>query len=79
MTTTDLTATSKTATASTGTPFAAANVNVGGTILTDSFLQTPQGLYRILTRVSDTVVTIEVPATYTNESNVVYSTHKVLF
>lgn len=79
LTTTDLTATSKTATASTGTPFAAANVDVGGTIDTDSFLQTPQGYYRILTRVSDTVVTIEVPATYTNEAGVVYSTHKKLF
>ena len=79
LTTTDLTATSKTATASTGTPFLAANVDVGGTIITDSFLQTPKGLYRILTRVDNTTVTIEVPATYTNEAGVAYSTYKRLF
>lgn len=79
ITTTDLTATSKTATASTGTPFLAANVDVGGTIDSDSFLQTPQGFYRILTRVNNTTITIEVPATYTNESTVAYSTHKKLF
>jgi len=79
LTTTDLTATSKTATASTGTPFLAANVNVGGTKDSDSFLQTPQGYYRILTSVDNITVTIEVPATYTNEAGVTYSTHKKLF
>jgi len=76
---TNLTATSKTVTASTGTPFALVAIDVGGTIDTDSFLQTPKGLYRILTIVSDTVITVAVPSTYTNESTVAFSVHKKLF
>lgn len=79
ITTTNLTATSKTVTASTGTPFATTKIDVGGTLLTCSFLRTPSGLYRILTRVSDTVITIEVPTTYVNESTVAYSVFKTLF
>jgi len=80
VTLTNLTATSKTVTASTGTPFATAKVDAGGTILTGSFLQTPLGLYRILTIVSDTVITVEVPSTYgPNESGVAFSVHKKLF
>lgn len=79
ITTTALTSTSRTATASSGTPFAATEIDVGGTIDSASFLRTTTGLFRILTRVSDTVVTIEVPSTYTNQTNVAYSVHKRLF
>lgn len=73
------TGTSRTATASTGTPFDTALIDVGGTIDSDSYLQTPLGLYRITARTSDTEVTITVPTTYTNESAVAYNVHKRLF
>jgi len=69
----------RTATASEGTPFAAANIDVGGTLDSDSFLQTPAGLFRILSRVSDVEVTIDTLATYTNEVAVAFSVHKRLF
>jgi hypothetical protein len=65
------TGTSRTATASAGTPFAAAVINASATNTTASYLQTPQGLYQITARTSDTVVTIgNVPTTYTNETAV---------
>jgi hypothetical protein len=73
------TGTSRTATASTGTPFAVANIDVGGTIDSDSYLRTPLGVYRITARTSDTVVTITTPSTYSNESAVAFSVHKRLF
>jgi hypothetical protein len=71
--------THKTCTASTGTPFAVASIDVGGTIDSDSYVRTPQGVYRITARTSDTVVTILVPATYSNENAVAFSVHKRLF
>ena len=82
------TGTSRTATASTGAPFAlqVSSVNddgitdpSGSTIDTTSYIQTPLGVYAISARTSDTVVTITVPTTYTNESAVAYSVHKRLF
>ena len=82
------TGTSRTATASTGAPFAlqVSSVNddgitnpSGSTIDTTSYIQTPNGVYAISARTSDTVVTITVPTTYTNESAVAYSVHKRLF
>jgi collagen type VII alpha len=67
-------------TASEGTPFAAANLDVGGTVDSDSFLQTPQGVYRITARNSNTEIIILVPSTYNNnESTVAFSIHKKLF
>ncbi len=71
--------TSRTATASAGTPFAVAAINASATNTTASFLQTPQGMYQITARTSDTVVTIAVPTTYTNEATVTYSVWKKLF
>jgi len=71
--------TTRTATASTGTPFAPTKIDVGGTIDSDSFLQTTTGLFRIASIVSDTEVTITVPATYNNQSAVAFSVHKKLF
>ena len=82
------TGTSRTATASTGAPFAlqVSSVNddgitnpSGSTIDTTSYIQTPNGVYAISARTSDTVVTITVPTTYTNEAAVAYSVHKRLF
>jgi len=73
------TGTSRTATASGGTPFATSKIDIGGTIDSDSYLQTPKGLYRITARTSDTVVTITTPTTYTNESSVALSVWKRLF
>jgi hypothetical protein len=70
--------TSRTFTASGGTPFAVAKINVGGTALTDSYLKTPQGIYRITARTSDTVVTIAVPTTYTNETTIAFSVWKLV-
>jgi hypothetical protein len=64
------------ATASTGTPFAVTKINYGGTALTDSYLRTPKGLYRILTWVSDTVITFSTPTGYSNESTVAFGVWK---
>lgn len=59
--------TSRTATASAGTPFATAAIDASATNTTASYLQTPQGLYQITARTSDTVVTIATPSGYANE------------
>ena len=71
--------TSRTATASAGTPFATADIDASATNTVASFLQTPQGLYQITARSSDTVVTITTPTTYTNESAVAGTVWKKLF
>jgi hypothetical protein len=74
------TGTSRTATASAGTPFATAVIDASATNTTASYLQTPQGLYQITARTSDTVVTIgNVPTTYTNETAVAGTVLKKLF
>ena len=72
--------TSRTATASAGTPFATGVIDASATNTTASYLQTPAGLYQITARTSDTVVTIgNVPTTYTNESAVAGTVLKKLF
>ena len=73
------TGTSRTATASAGTPFAVAVIDASATNTIASYLQTPAGLYQITARTSDTVVTIGVPSTYTNESAVAGTVWKKLF
>jgi hypothetical protein len=69
--------------ATTVSPSGGTNCTIGVTAINAidsvSFLRTTTGYFKILTYVSDTVVTIEVPATYTNQSNVAYSVHKKLF
>jgi len=75
--TTTGTGTTRTATASTGTPFA--NVVAGSNVILSSYIQTPQGLYRITAKTSDTVVSINVPTTYTNETTVSASVWVPLF
>ena len=72
------TGTSRTCTASGGTPFAVANIDASATNTVASFVQTPLGIYQITARTSDTVVTITTPATYTNESGVAFSVYKKL-
>jgi len=71
--------TSRTATASAGTPFATANIDASATNTTASYLQTPLGMYQISARTSDTEVTIIVPTGYTNETAVAASVWKKLF
>jgi hypothetical protein len=71
--------TSRTATASGGTPFATTLLDTGGTVDSDSYLQTAQGLYRITARTSDTVITIATPSAYVNETASAMQTHKRLF
>ena len=71
--------TSRTATASTGTPFSTSNITASSTIDVGSYLQTPKGLYLITARTSDTVVTISTPTGYVNESTVAYSVYNRLF
>ena len=72
--------TSRTATASAGTPFATAVIDASATNTTASYLQTPSGLYQITARTSDTVVTIgNVPTTYINETAVAGTVLKKLF
>lgn len=71
--------TSRTATASGGTPFATSKIDASATNTAASYLETPQGLYQITARTSDTVVTIAVPTTYANESGVSLDVWKKLF
>jgi len=61
------TGTSRTATASTSF-FSTAVASATNT--SADYLQTPQGLYQITAKTSNTVVTILVPSTYTNETSV---------
>ena len=68
--------TSRTATAL-GTPFVAGDANVDQTL--SGYLHTPNGQFQITAHSTDSVVTILVPATYTNETTVEYSVHRRLF
>lgn len=77
--TTTGTGTSRTATASAGTPFAVTKIDASATNTLASYLQTPQGLYQITARTSDTVVTITTLSTYANESAVAGTVWKLLF
>ena len=69
----------RTATASTGTPFATSAIVASATNTDASYLQTPNGLYQITARSSDTVVTISTPNGYVNESAVAGTVWKKLF
>ena len=71
--------TSRTMTASGGTPFAITKIDASATNTTASYVSTPQGIYQITARTSDTVVTVTTPTTYANESGVVMSVWKKLF
>lgn len=73
------TGTSRTVTASGGTPFATTKIDPSATNTVASFLNTPKGLYRISARTSDTVITIVVPTGYVNESAVAFTSWKKLF
>ena len=77
--TTTGTGTSRTATASAGTPFAITEITASATNTLASYLQTPQGLYQITARTSDTVVTISTLTTYVNETAVAGTVWKLLF
>jgi hypothetical protein len=69
----------RTLTASGGTPFATTKIDASATNTTASFVQTPQGIYQITVRTSDTVVTISTPSTYANEAGVTFNVWKKLF
>lgn len=71
--------TSRTATASAGNPFASAHIDPSATNTVASHLQTPNGLFQITSRSSDTVVTVTTPNTYTNESAVSGAVFKKYF
>ena len=76
------TGTSRTATASVGgadAPFTTARITASATLINASYLQTPQGLYQITARSSDTVVTITTPSGYSNESAVAGTVWKKYF
>ena len=75
--TTTGTGTSRTLTASSGTPFA--TVVPGSDVLLSSYIETPLGLYRVTAKTSDTVVTINTPTGYTNETAVAASVWIPLF
>ena len=77
--TTTGTGTSRTATASAGTPFATTAIDASATNTTASYLQTPEGLFQITARTSNTVVTISTLAGYVNESAVAGTVWKKLF
>ena len=69
--------TSRTATASGGTPFA--NDDDNADITLSGYIQTPQGLYQITGYTSATVVTIATPTGYGNETTAAFSTWKRKF
>jgi hypothetical protein len=71
--------TSRTVNAVGATDFATTKIDVSAVLDVTSFIQTPQGFYPITARASDTQVTITVPTTYVNETNVAFSVHKKLF
>ena len=71
------TGTSRTVTASSGTPFA--TVVAGSDLLLSSYIQTPKGMYRVTAKTSNTVVTINTPTGYTNETSVAASVWIPLF
>jgi len=71
--------TSRTATASAGNPFSTSAILASATNTLASYLQTPNGLFQITARSSDTVVTVKTPSTYTNESAVSGSVWKKWF
>ena len=71
------TGTSRTVTASSGTPFA--TVVAGSDVILSSYVQTPLGMYRVTAKTSDTIVTINTPSTYTNETAVAASVWIPLF
>lgn len=73
------TTTSRTATASTGTPFDAAKIDASASLAAASFLRTPAGWFQITSRISNTVVRVATLASYTNESTVAFSVYKKLF
>lgn len=75
--TTTWTWTTRTATITWWTPFVSWDVNADITLC--NWLQTPQWLYRITAFTSSSVVSIETPTTYANESWVSYSKWKRLF
>lgn len=71
------TGTSRTVTASSGAPFA--TVVPGSDVLLSSYIQTSLGMYRVTAKTSDTVVTINTPTGYTNQTSVVASVWIPLF
>ena len=73
------TGTSRTATASAGTPFNTSDIDASATNTTASYLQTASGIYQITARTSDTVVTITTPTGYVNDSAVTFNVYKKLF
>lgn len=71
--------TSRTVTASAGTPFATSLIDASATNTTASYIETASGIYQITARTSDTVVTISVPVWYVNDSAVTFYVYKKLF
>lgn len=69
--------TSRTATVTGGTPFLASDYNVD--ISLTSYIITPTAVLRIVGYTSDSVVTVETLATYSNETDVTYSADRFLF
>lgn len=72
------TGTTRTATANGGlTPFLAAGASATNTVA--SYLETPKGLYQIITYTSASEVSISTPTNYTNETTVAYGIWRKLF
>lgn len=69
----------RTVTASGETPFAISKISANTNNTVGSYLQTPKGAFLIVSRSSDTVITIATPTGYANESSVNFSVWKKLF
>lgn len=68
-----------TATLCATTYFATCKIFESATATDASFIQTPQGLYQITARTSDTVVTITTPSGYANEAGATFNVWQHLF
>ena len=75
--TTTGTGTTRTATITAGNPFIPSDYNTDDT--KTSYLLTPKGLYKITSEILSSVVTIETPTGYVNESSVTYNVCRSLF
>ncbi len=73
------TGTTRTVTASAGTPFDLTLIDPSTTNTISSYVQTPAGIFQVITQTSSTVITISTLSTYVNETAVTFNVWKKLF
>ena len=73
------TGTTRTVTASAGTPFDLTLIDPSTTNTISSYVQTPAGIFQVITQTSSTVITVSTLSTYVNETAVTFNVWKKLF